>query len=192
MLLGHRYYDASVGRFLSRDPIHAGDNWYAYCNNDPVNSTDSNGLDIDIKIGDVIITIGANPNGPTVIITLPGLPPSPPIPIPIPPSPQPPGLAPEIPPKPPLDPTPPPIATPLPENPPPSLPPGTPPVPGPVKGKIRIGQVEVIGGIGKIGDIIRGGPKEGGIEVDYRPNKDKVWAFRYTDKGWGIGVGGRF
>ena len=25
MLLGHRYYDASIGRFISRDPIYAGD-----------------------------------------------------------------------------------------------------------------------------------------------------------------------
>ncbi len=25
MLLGHRYYDASIGRFISRDPAYAGD-----------------------------------------------------------------------------------------------------------------------------------------------------------------------
>ncbi len=29
-LLGHRYYDASTGRFLTRDPIKDGRNWYAY------------------------------------------------------------------------------------------------------------------------------------------------------------------
>ncbi len=44
MRLGHRFYDASVGRFLSRDPIQDGDNWYAYCNNDPVNKIDPTGL----------------------------------------------------------------------------------------------------------------------------------------------------
>jgi RHS repeat-associated protein len=30
-LLGHRYYDASLGRFLSRDIAKSGRNWYAYC-----------------------------------------------------------------------------------------------------------------------------------------------------------------
>jgi RHS repeat-associated protein len=44
MRLGHRYYDASAGRFISRDPMRAGHNWYAYCNNDPVNTTDPTGL----------------------------------------------------------------------------------------------------------------------------------------------------
>ena len=43
MLLGHRYYDNSTGRFLSRDPIRAGDNWYVYCGNDPVNHDDPTG-----------------------------------------------------------------------------------------------------------------------------------------------------
>jgi RHS repeat-associated protein len=44
MRLGHRYYDASTGRFISRDPIRAGYNWYAYCENDPVNAVDPEGL----------------------------------------------------------------------------------------------------------------------------------------------------
>jgi RHS repeat-associated protein len=44
MRLGHRYYDSSTGRFISRDPIHAGYNWYAYCDNDPVNGVDPEGL----------------------------------------------------------------------------------------------------------------------------------------------------
>ncbi|MBL8065428.1 MAG: hypothetical protein JNM34_06165 [Chthonomonadaceae bacterium] len=42
-LLGHRYYDASIGRFLSRDPIKDGPNWYLYCLNDPVNQSDPSG-----------------------------------------------------------------------------------------------------------------------------------------------------
>ena len=45
MLLGHRYYDASIGRFISRDPIYAGDNWYAYCENNPLGGTDPSGLE---------------------------------------------------------------------------------------------------------------------------------------------------
>jgi RHS repeat-associated protein len=44
-LLGHRYYDASTGRFLTRDPIKDGRNWYSYCDNNPVTRVDPNGLD---------------------------------------------------------------------------------------------------------------------------------------------------
>jgi RHS repeat-associated protein len=44
MLLGHRYYDSSIGRFISRDPAYAGDNWYAYCDNDPLRKADPSGL----------------------------------------------------------------------------------------------------------------------------------------------------
>lgn len=44
MLLGHRYYDPTIGRFLSRDPAGAGENWYAYCDNDPINGSDPLGL----------------------------------------------------------------------------------------------------------------------------------------------------
>jgi|GEM_PF-4667618 len=43
-LLGHRYYDASVGRFISSDPAKAGDNWYAYCDNNPLKMIDPDGL----------------------------------------------------------------------------------------------------------------------------------------------------
>jgi RHS repeat-associated protein len=43
-LLGHRYYDASTGRFLTRDPIGDGNNWYAYCQNNPITSSDETGL----------------------------------------------------------------------------------------------------------------------------------------------------
>jgi RHS repeat-associated protein len=45
MLLGHRYYDAGAGRFISSDPAKAGNNWYAYCNNNPLQRTDPLGLD---------------------------------------------------------------------------------------------------------------------------------------------------
>jgi RHS repeat-associated protein len=43
-LLGHRLYDPSTGRFLTRDPIKDGRNWYVYCANGPVGATDPDGL----------------------------------------------------------------------------------------------------------------------------------------------------
>jgi RHS repeat-associated protein len=42
-LLGHRYYDSSTGRFLTRDPIKDGRNWYVYCDSDPIGSVDETG-----------------------------------------------------------------------------------------------------------------------------------------------------
>lgn len=44
ILMGHRYYDPRTGRFITQDPAGSGDNWYAYANNDPVNSIDPSGL----------------------------------------------------------------------------------------------------------------------------------------------------
>ncbi len=43
-LLGHRYYDSSTGRFLTRDPIKDGRNWYGYCVNNPLQYVDPSGL----------------------------------------------------------------------------------------------------------------------------------------------------
>lgn len=43
--LRNRYYDPSVGRFISEDPIRSGSNWYTYCSSNPINFTDSTGLD---------------------------------------------------------------------------------------------------------------------------------------------------
>ena len=43
-LLGHRYYDPSIGRFLSSDPAHAGTNWYKYASNNPLRKSDPLGL----------------------------------------------------------------------------------------------------------------------------------------------------
>ena len=45
-LLGHRYYDPSTGRFLTRDPIKDGRNWYAYGAGEaaPTTISDSTGL----------------------------------------------------------------------------------------------------------------------------------------------------
>jgi RHS repeat-associated protein len=45
MLLGHRYYDSSTGRFLTRDPIKDGRNWYVYCDGNAMSRHDTEGLD---------------------------------------------------------------------------------------------------------------------------------------------------
>ncbi len=42
---GARWYDAETGKFLSRDPIQDGWNWYAYVGGDPVNFVDMWGLE---------------------------------------------------------------------------------------------------------------------------------------------------
>ncbi len=44
VLMGHRYYDTRIGRFITQDPAGDGDNWYAYCGNDPTDGTDPEGL----------------------------------------------------------------------------------------------------------------------------------------------------
>ncbi|MCU0316119.1 MAG: RHS repeat-associated core domain-containing protein [Fimbriimonadaceae bacterium] len=45
-LLGHRYFDSSTGRFLTRDPIKDGRNWYSYGAGEanPVTEVDPTGL----------------------------------------------------------------------------------------------------------------------------------------------------
>jgi RHS repeat-associated protein len=40
-----RWYDPTLGRFITEDPARAGDNWFAYCNNDPLGLIDPSGLD---------------------------------------------------------------------------------------------------------------------------------------------------
>ena len=45
MLLGHRYYDSSTGRLLTRDPVKDGSNWYYYCRNNSLNKLDPRGHD---------------------------------------------------------------------------------------------------------------------------------------------------
>jgi RHS repeat-associated protein len=43
-LLGNRYYDPEIGRFITKDPIKDGRNWYVYCDSNPVTAYDANGL----------------------------------------------------------------------------------------------------------------------------------------------------
>jgi RHS repeat-associated protein len=42
-----RYYDQSIGRFMSEDPAQDGLNWYVYCGNNPVMYVDPMGLSYD-------------------------------------------------------------------------------------------------------------------------------------------------
>ena len=42
---GARWYDPEVGRFITQDPIKAGDNWYEYCGDNPLRYVDPTGLD---------------------------------------------------------------------------------------------------------------------------------------------------
>ncbi|MBI3722255.1 MAG: RHS repeat-associated core domain-containing protein, partial [Fimbriimonas ginsengisoli] len=50
-LLGHRYYDPSTGRFLTRDPAKNGRNWYGYVQNNPLRFLDPAGLGAGALIG---------------------------------------------------------------------------------------------------------------------------------------------
>lgn len=42
--INQRYYDSTIGRFLTEDPAKDGLNWYIYCNNNPLKFTDPDGL----------------------------------------------------------------------------------------------------------------------------------------------------
>ena len=42
--LRNRYYDPQTGRFITEDPIRDGNNWYVYCNGNPVMFRDPTGL----------------------------------------------------------------------------------------------------------------------------------------------------
>lgn len=45
-LLGHRYYDPTIGRFLTRDPIKDGRNWLTYCGNNSTSTVDPEGFGV--------------------------------------------------------------------------------------------------------------------------------------------------
>ncbi len=59
----HRYYDPSIGRFLSSDAAQVGSNWYAYCDNNPLVRLDPTGLisgkkRLNTVIREVLLAIG--------------------------------------------------------------------------------------------------------------------------------------
>jgi RHS repeat-associated protein len=39
-----RWYDPTLGRFITEDPARSGGNWFAYCSNNPLTHTDPTGL----------------------------------------------------------------------------------------------------------------------------------------------------
>jgi len=53
VLMGHRYYDAGTGRFLTRDPLGYGGgiNLYGFTGNNPVNESDPSGFAPDLPEG---------------------------------------------------------------------------------------------------------------------------------------------
>lgn len=53
-----RYMDPNLGRFVSEDPARDGRNWYAYCDENPVNFTDRNGKFILEAIALVLTIVG--------------------------------------------------------------------------------------------------------------------------------------
>ncbi|MBR5152041.1 MAG: RHS repeat-associated core domain-containing protein [Clostridia bacterium] len=50
--LRNRYYDPSIGRFITEDPARDGLNWYVYCGNNPIMFVDPWGLVSIIFVGD--------------------------------------------------------------------------------------------------------------------------------------------
>ena len=44
-----RWYDPSLGRFTTEDPIKDGSNWYAYANNNPLRFVDPTGLTLELS-----------------------------------------------------------------------------------------------------------------------------------------------
>ncbi len=80
-----RYYDPEIGQFISEDPLRfkAGINFYAYCNNNPINCNDPTGLlsfeDLQ-NIGSAFSNVGQafggalkNATGAAILTSLPGV-----------------------------------------------------------------------------------------------------------------------
>ncbi len=57
MLLGHRYYDRSLGRFLTRDPLGDGNNWYDYAGNNPLKNIDPSGFGVAGDLDDCALEL---------------------------------------------------------------------------------------------------------------------------------------
>ncbi len=49
-----RYYDPTLGRFISEDPAKDGINWYAYCANNPINGHDPTGKFLSLLMSELV------------------------------------------------------------------------------------------------------------------------------------------
>lgn len=58
---GARYYDPTIGRFITEDPIQDGWNWFVYCENNPLKYVDPDGL--EIVTANVLIFLGGGTAG---------------------------------------------------------------------------------------------------------------------------------
>ena len=56
--LRNRYYDPSIGRFISEDPAKSGSNWYVYCENNPLKFVDPWGLDVYQEFTEMVFLYG--------------------------------------------------------------------------------------------------------------------------------------
>jgi RHS repeat-associated protein len=72
-LLGHRYYDPSLGRFLSRDIAKSGRNWQNYCANSPVSCVDPQGLAYWLFDGKNLTLISDNGKRRRVVAVIPAV-----------------------------------------------------------------------------------------------------------------------
>jgi len=68
MLVGARYYDAQVGRFISRD-TYLDQHPYLYCNHDPVNAVDPSGH-WSVTYSEVSGSVGGVVGGISVVSTI--------------------------------------------------------------------------------------------------------------------------
>jgi len=69
MLLGARYYDAGVGRFITVDPAREGGNWYGYVENNSVNAVDPTGELVAQLVGGVVVYVAVS----GALVGIPGL-----------------------------------------------------------------------------------------------------------------------
>jgi RHS repeat-associated protein len=51
---GARWYDPEIGRWLTPDPAEDGENWYAYCGNNPVNGIDPDGRFVNTLLSGMV------------------------------------------------------------------------------------------------------------------------------------------
>ena len=57
MKVGARYYDPTIGRWIQKDPILDGFNWWIYCENDPVNGVDPSGESLIGVVAIIVVVV---------------------------------------------------------------------------------------------------------------------------------------